>query len=102
MGSAGKSCHNLALPDLRPQMWSKLPNQAEIRAGNGASGRIRFHLMYAAGDLQLNATKTSSNGGLLAKLTPPKGPVPKGPHEIECCGAKTHWINVKHVLFDAQ
>jgi hypothetical protein len=52
-------------------MRPNLPNQAEIRAANGGSGRIRFHLMYAAGDLQQDATKMSVDRGLLAKLGPP-------------------------------
>ena len=97
-GSVGKSCQNSTMCDRRPQMRPKLPKQAVLKAVKGASGRIRFHLMYAAGHLQRNATKTSSNGGLLAKLTPPQ----KAIAGIACCVAKTQLIELKFVSFDAQ
>ena len=45
--------------------------------------------MYAADDLQQNATKTRSNGGLFAKVTPPKGLAPKAIAEIAYCVANT-------------
>ena len=54
--------------------------------------------MYAADDLQQNATTTRSHGGLLAKL----GPVPKALVEIAYCVANTLWMNVGFVLLSAQ
>lgn len=70
LGSVGKSCHNCTMCDPRLQMHPNLPNQAEIRAANDAPGRIRFHLIFPAGDLQRNAPKMSVDGGLSRQLAP--------------------------------
>jgi hypothetical protein len=91
------------MQDLRPQMRPNLPNQAEIGAANGASGRIRFHLLYVPSRLfAAERNKNELQRWPIGQVGPLKGPVPKVTAEIACSDVNTTRVIVRIVQVDAQ